>query len=49
MNLSEQEQQTYYRHAELAAELISHIPRMAPIAEIIRYQEKGYDGSGAPL
>ncbi len=46
--LSELDKQTYYRHAELASELISHIPRMAPIAEIIRYQEKGYDGSGAP-
>ncbi len=46
--LSELDQQTYFRHAELAAELISHIPRMGPIAQIIRYQEKGYDGSGAP-
>ncbi len=46
--LSEQDKQTYFRHAELAAELISHIPRMASIAQIIRYQEKGYDGSGVP-
>jgi len=32
----------------VAVQLISGIPRMAPVAEAIRYSRKGYDGSGEP-
>ena len=47
--LSTEEYQTYVTHVELAAELVSNIPRMEDIARIIRYQEKSYDGSGYPM
>ncbi len=32
----------------VAEQLISPIPRMAPVAECIRYSRKGFDGSGSP-
>ncbi|GGQ73157.1 HD domain-containing phosphohydrolase [Couchioplanes azureus] len=32
----------------VAEQLISGIPRMAPVADAIRYCRKGYDGSGTP-
>lgn len=32
----------------IGANLLEHIPRLALVAEFIRYQEKGYDGSGEP-
>ena len=47
--LSVEEYQTYVTHVELAAELVSNIPRMEDIAHVIRYQEKAYDGSGYPF
>jgi response regulator RpfG family c-di-GMP phosphodiesterase len=36
------------KHAEIASELIAHIPRFKEVAEIIRYQNKRYDGQGPP-
>lgn len=36
------------KHAEIASELIAHIPRFKEVAEIIRYQNKRYDGNGPP-
>lgn len=42
------EQQQVERSAESGARLLQHIPRMEAVAEIIRYQSKGYDGSGCP-
>jgi PAS domain S-box-containing protein len=36
------------RVPEIGAELLVHIPRLAPVAEIIRYRSKHYDGSGTP-
>jgi len=36
------------RVPELGASMIQSIPRMEAVAEIIRYQAKGFDGSGAP-
>ncbi|HEY6229177.1 MAG TPA: HD domain-containing phosphohydrolase [Verrucomicrobiae bacterium] len=33
---------------EIGANLIANIPRMAPVAEIVRYQRKNFDGSGFP-
>jgi response regulator RpfG family c-di-GMP phosphodiesterase len=32
----------------VAEQLISPIPRLAPVAEAIRYSRKGFDGSGTP-
>ena len=32
----------------VAVQLISPIPRLAPVAEAIRYSRKGFDGSGSP-
>ena len=36
------------RVPELGASMIQSIPRMDGVAEIIRYQAKGFDGSGVP-
>jgi response regulator RpfG family c-di-GMP phosphodiesterase len=47
--LSEQESATYARYPAASAELIGKIPRMETIANIVRYQLKGFDGSGYPL
>lgn len=38
----------FNKHPEFAANLIGNIPRMDRIADIIRYQEKRFDGSGVP-
>lgn len=32
----------------LSVQMVSRIPRLEPVAEIIAYAEKGYDGSGQP-
>ncbi len=42
------EMKMYHRHPEVAVKLISSIPRLDGIARIIAYQEKHFDGSGAP-
>jgi HD-GYP domain-containing protein (c-di-GMP phosphodiesterase class II) len=36
------------RVPELGASMLQTIPRMEAVAEIIRYQAKGFDGSGVP-
>ncbi len=46
--LSDEEQRLYWRHPEVGAEILSNIPRLEPLAEAIRYQEKHYDGGGFP-
>jgi response regulator RpfG family c-di-GMP phosphodiesterase len=38
----------FNQHAEWCAELISNIPRLENVAEIIKYQDKLFDGSGGP-
>lgn len=35
-------------HPKIAADLVSNIPRLREVAEIISYQEKRYDGGGLP-
>ncbi|WP_031386915.1 HD domain-containing phosphohydrolase [Desulfonatronum thiodismutans] len=42
-------QQVYDMHPAIAADLLSHIPRLENVREIILYQEKHYDGQGAPI
>ena len=46
--LSGEEAQLFDMQALISADLISHIPRMGKVADIIRYQEKHFDGSGNP-
>ena len=46
--LSPEDTAIYQQHAEVAAKLVSHIPRMGGVARNIAYQEKNFDGSGFP-
>ncbi|MFZ0927935.1 MAG: HD domain-containing phosphohydrolase [Syntrophobacteraceae bacterium] len=43
-----EESQLFAMHPFIASDLLSHIPRMQTIAEIIANQEKNFDGSGFP-
>jgi response regulator RpfG family c-di-GMP phosphodiesterase len=47
-HLTETEQAMVDNLPAVAEELISSIPRLAPVAEAIHYSRKGYDGSGTP-
>ena len=47
-DLGPAEQAMVDRLPAVAAELISPIPRLAPVAEAIRLSRKGFDGSGDP-
>lgn len=42
-------QQVYDMHPMIAADLLGHIPRLDHVRENILYQEKHYDGEGAPI
>lgn len=42
------EQEIVNRAPETAANLLKNIPRLEPVAEIIRYQGKHFDGAGFP-
>jgi response regulator RpfG family c-di-GMP phosphodiesterase len=46
--LTETEQQMLARLPETAARLLTNIPRLQGVAKIVRYQNKGFDGSGYP-
>ncbi len=48
-DLSGEESQLFAMHPFIGSDLLSHIPRMQTIAEIIANQEKNFDGSGFPL
>jgi response regulator RpfG family c-di-GMP phosphodiesterase len=37
------------RVPQIASDLLSNIPRLEPVANIVRYQNKNYDGSGFPV
>lgn len=45
---TQQEMQVFQGHPSIGAQLIASIPRLEGVAEIIAYQEKGFDGSGLP-
>lgn len=47
-SLSPQERQVLLSAPESARRLLSHIPRLKNVANIIAYQDRGYDGSGTP-
>ena len=44
--LSQEEADRFERHPGIGSELLSHIPRMEEIAEIIAYQDRHFDGKG---
>ncbi|MCP9447514.1 MAG: response regulator [Nitrospira sp.] len=46
--LSPEETQLYNQHPFVAADLLAKIPRMKRVADIIRFQDKYYDGYGMP-
>lgn len=46
--LSPEEQLTVDMHPQAARELLANIPRLEPIADIVYYQEKRFDGQGFP-
>jgi response regulator RpfG family c-di-GMP phosphodiesterase len=46
--LTPEESQLFNQHPFVAADLVAKIPRMKHIAEIIRFQDKYYDGYGIP-
>jgi len=48
LDLTENENKSLEGHPAIAAELIRNIPRMEQVANIVAYQEKGFDGSGLP-
>ncbi|MEQ9409500.1 MAG: response regulator [Fuerstiella sp.] len=46
--ISDREQTTFSQHAAIAGKILSNIPRLESVAEIVAYQDKGFDGSGNP-
>ena len=46
--VSAEELRTYQGHPRVGSNLISKIPRLKGVAEIIAYQQKRFDGSGVP-
>jgi response regulator RpfG family c-di-GMP phosphodiesterase len=48
LSLSGPERDLVTRIPDLGSNLLAHIPRLEPVAEIVRYQEKRYDGAGFP-
>ena len=46
--LSEAEEDTLQRLPELVEEILDNIPRLEPVREILRYQDKHFNGSGFP-
>ena len=48
VTLTDIEDQIVTRLPETAAKLLTNIPRLEGVAKIVRYQQKGFDGSGFP-
>ncbi|MDR3553197.1 MAG: response regulator [Syntrophobacteraceae bacterium] len=46
--LSGEESQLFSMHPFVASDLLANIPRMESVSEIIAFQQKNFDGSGAP-
>lgn len=46
--LSPEDQEAFEGHPKLGQSLLSKIPRMETVSEIIAYQEKHFDGGGVP-
>ena len=45
----ESEEAAFSKHASLAQNMLMSIPRLESVAEIVAYQDQGFDGSGLPL
>jgi len=43
-----EEQRLFEEHPGIGSELLANIPRLEPVAKIVAYQEKNYDGTGVP-
>jgi len=48
INLTSEEARIFQAHPQVGYSLISRIPRLGAVAEMIRYQEKLFDGRGHP-
>jgi response regulator RpfG family c-di-GMP phosphodiesterase len=48
LQLGDDEMVIYKNHPIIAADMLKKIPRLEEISEIIKYQDKYYDGSGFP-
>lgn len=46
--LTDEESQTVKSHVDVAYDLLHKIPRMEPVARIVRLQDKRFDGGGYP-
>ncbi len=46
--LEPDEQEVLEAHPQVGRDLIAAIPRLEEVAEMVAYQQKGYDGSGPP-
>ncbi|MCE1205573.1 MAG: response regulator [Holophagaceae bacterium] len=46
--LTLQEQEMHHRSPEVGAQMLAAIPRLQPVARIIRYSSKDFNGGGAP-
>jgi len=46
--LDDEESQMLEAHPSVGRDLVANIPRLEPVAEIIAYQQKCFDGSGTP-
>jgi response regulator RpfG family c-di-GMP phosphodiesterase len=46
--LSETEEDTMRRLPEVVEDILGNIPRLEPVREILRYQDKHFDGTGFP-
>jgi len=47
-SLTDEEEGMVRRAPEMVEQILSNIPRLEAVREILRYQDKHYDGSGAP-
>jgi response regulator RpfG family c-di-GMP phosphodiesterase len=47
--LTPEENQAFSIHPGIAHDLLKQIPRLESVAEVVYYQEKGFDGSGIPV
>jgi response regulator RpfG family c-di-GMP phosphodiesterase len=46
--VSDREMAAFQDHPRIGGELLANIPRLEPVAEIVGYQEKRFDGQGLP-
>ncbi|HEY1239789.1 MAG TPA: HD domain-containing phosphohydrolase [Bryobacteraceae bacterium] len=47
--LNDEDKEMVSRLPDIVEEILAHIPRLEPVREILRYQNKHFDGSGSPV